>query len=126
MAADPVVVREGRWTRRGTSSSTCATACGRPAPLVGATMFGVTTPAVTETREPLEELGYGMLVLATGTGGRRAVGGRAEARPATALAERQLVMVGGQIAAERSATELQDDPDAQRRFLGVEPIATEE
>jgi uncharacterized protein (UPF0261 family) len=93
-------------------------------------MFGVTTPAVTETREPLEELGYGMLVLATGTGGRRrghrAVGGRAEARSATALAERQLVMVGGQIAAERSATELQDDPDAQRRFLGVEPIATEE
>ena len=93
-------------------------------------MFGVTTPAVTRTREPLEELGYGMLVLATSTGGRRrgqrAVGGRAEALPATALAERQLVMVGGQIAAERSATELQDDPDAQRHFLGVEPIATEE
>ncbi len=93
-------------------------------------MFGVTTPAVTRTRETLEELGYGMLVLATSTGGRRrgqrAVGGRAEALPATALAERQLVMVGGQIAAERSATELQDDPDAQRHFLGVEPIATEE
>ena len=74
--------------------------------------------------------GHGNPRLATGTGGRRrghrAVGGRAEARPATALAERQLVMVGGQIAAERSATELQDDPDAQRRFLGVEPIATEE
>ena len=74
--------------------------------------------------------GHGNPRLATGTGGRRrghrAVGGRPEARPATALAERQLVMVGGQIAAERSATELQDDPDAQRRFLGVEPIATEE
>jgi ABC-type branched-subunit amino acid transport system ATPase component len=39
---------------------------------------------------------------------------------ATALAERQLVMVGGQIAAETTA------PDAQRRYLGVEPIATEE
>jgi branched-chain amino acid transport system ATP-binding protein len=45
---------------------------------------------------------------------------------ATALAERQLVMVGGQIAAETTAQELQNDPDAQRRFLGVEPIATEE
>ena len=45
---------------------------------------------------------------------------------ATALAERQLVRVGGQIAAETTAAELQDDPDAQRRYLGVEPIATEE
>ena len=45
---------------------------------------------------------------------------------ATALAERQLVMVGGQIAAETTAAELQNDPDAQRRYLGVEPIATEE
>ncbi len=45
---------------------------------------------------------------------------------ATALAERQLVMVGGQIAAETTAAELEDDPDAQRRYLGVEPIATEE
>ncbi len=45
---------------------------------------------------------------------------------ATALAERQLGMVGGQIAAETTARELEDDPDAQRRYLGVEPIATEE
>jgi ABC-type branched-subunit amino acid transport system ATPase component len=45
---------------------------------------------------------------------------------ATALAARQLVMVGGQIAAETTAQELQNDPDAQRRYLGVEPIATEE
>ena len=44
---------------------------------------------------------------------------------ATALAKRQLVMVGGQIAAETSAEELQNDPDAQRRYLGVEPLATE-
>jgi branched-chain amino acid transport system ATP-binding protein len=44
---------------------------------------------------------------------------------ATALAERQLVMVGGQIAAETTAQELEDDSDAQRRYLGVEPIATE-
>ncbi|HEX2416095.1 MAG TPA: ABC transporter ATP-binding protein [Thermoleophilaceae bacterium] len=45
---------------------------------------------------------------------------------ATALADRQLVMVGGRIAAETTAHELENDPDAQRRYLGVEPLATEE
>lgn len=40
-------------------------------PLVGATMFGVTTPCVTAARERLEELGYEVLVFhATGAGGR--------------------------------------------------------
>jgi uncharacterized protein (UPF0261 family) len=40
-------------------------------PLVGATMFGVTTPCVTHARERLEELGYEVLVFhATGTGGQ--------------------------------------------------------
>jgi uncharacterized protein (UPF0261 family) len=40
-------------------------------PLVGATMFGVTTPAVDAARERLEELGYEVLVFhATGTGGQ--------------------------------------------------------
>jgi len=40
-------------------------------PLVGATMFGVTTPGVTRARERLEELGYEVLVFhATGTGGQ--------------------------------------------------------
>jgi uncharacterized protein (UPF0261 family) len=40
-------------------------------PLVAATMFGVTTTAVTRARERLEELGYEVLVFhATGTGGR--------------------------------------------------------
>lgn len=39
---------------------------------------------------------------------------------ATALAERQLVMVAGQIAAETTAGALVSDPDAQRRWLGVE------
>ncbi len=39
-------------------------------PLVGATMFGVTTPSVTEARKRLEELGYEVVVFhATGTGG---------------------------------------------------------
>ncbi len=40
-------------------------------PLVGMTMFGVTTPACDEARERLTELGYEVLVFhATGTGGR--------------------------------------------------------
>jgi uncharacterized protein (UPF0261 family) len=39
-------------------------------PLIGATMFGVTTPCVTRARERLEELGYEVLVFhATGAGG---------------------------------------------------------
>ncbi len=40
-------------------------------PLVGATMFGVTTPCVTRARARLEALGYEVLVFhATGSGGR--------------------------------------------------------
>jgi uncharacterized protein (UPF0261 family) len=40
-------------------------------PLVGATMFGVTTPSVTEARKRLEDLGYEVLVFhATGAGGQ--------------------------------------------------------
>jgi branched-chain amino acid transport system ATP-binding protein len=39
---------------------------------------------------------------------------------ATAMAERQLVMVAGRIFAETTAAELVADPDLQRRFLGVE------
>jgi branched-chain amino acid transport system ATP-binding protein len=39
---------------------------------------------------------------------------------ATALADRQLVMVGGRIFAETTAGELATDPEAQRRWLGVE------
>jgi branched-chain amino acid transport system ATP-binding protein len=42
---------------------------------------------------------------------------------ATSLAERQLVMVGGEIAAETTATILAGDPELQRRYLGVEPVA---
>ena len=44
---------------------------GEGKPLVGASMFGVTTPCVTAAREYLEELGYEVLVFhATGTGGQ--------------------------------------------------------
>jgi branched-chain amino acid transport system ATP-binding protein len=42
---------------------------------------------------------------------------------ATAVANRQLVMVAGRIAAETTADRLVDDPEAQRRYLGVEPLA---
>ncbi len=42
-----------------------------PRPLIGATMFGVTTPCVTAAREELERRGYEVLTFhATGTGGR--------------------------------------------------------
>ena len=44
---------------------------GADRPLIGASMFGVTTPCVTTARERLEELGYEVLVFhATGTGGQ--------------------------------------------------------
>lgn len=40
-------------------------------PLIGATMFGVTTPCVTRVRQALEQNGYEVLVFhATGTGGQ--------------------------------------------------------
>lgn len=44
---------------------------GPDRPLIGASMFGVTTPAVDAARERLAELGYEVLVFhATGSGGR--------------------------------------------------------
>ena len=44
---------------------------GEPRPLIGATMFGVTTPCVTAARAWLEDHGYEVLVFhATGAGGR--------------------------------------------------------
>jgi uncharacterized protein (UPF0261 family) len=46
-------------------------ALGAEKPLIGASMFGVTTAAVTAARERLEELGYEVLVFhATGAGGQ--------------------------------------------------------
>jgi branched-chain amino acid transport system ATP-binding protein len=42
---------------------------------------------------------------------------------ATSLAERQLIMVGGEIALETTSSELGSDTEMQRRFLGVEPVA---
>jgi branched-chain amino acid transport system ATP-binding protein len=42
---------------------------------------------------------------------------------ATAIAERQLVMIAGSIAAETTAAALSTDMELQRRYLGVEPLA---
>ena len=44
-------------------------------------------------------------------------------RVATELAKRQVVMVAGKIAAETTAEDLASDPDAQRRYLGLESAA---
>ena len=41
---------------------------------------------------------------------------------AISLAERQLVMVAGSIAAGTSSAELLADPEVQKRYLGVEPL----
>ena len=41
---------------------------------------------------------------------------------ATTLAERVIVMVAGSIATETTSSELLGDPDAQKRYLGVEPL----
>ncbi|MEV4564375.1 Tm-1-like ATP-binding domain-containing protein [Nonomuraea sp. NPDC049419] len=54
---------DARFTEAGPS--------GEDRPLVAATMFGVTTPAVDAARARLEELGYEVIVFhATGSGGR--------------------------------------------------------
>jgi branched-chain amino acid transport system ATP-binding protein len=41
---------------------------------------------------------------------------------ATSLAQRQLVMISGEIAAETTSDELAGSPELQRRYLGVEPV----
>ena len=65
---------------------------------------------LVETIKDLARAGMGLLVVEQNLG------------VATALAERQLVMVTGTIAAETTAQALVDDPAAQRRYLGVEPL----
>jgi branched-chain amino acid transport system ATP-binding protein len=67
--------------------------------------------SLVETFRRLEEEGLAILLIEQNLG------------VATSLAERQLVMIGGRIAAETTATKLSDDPDLQRRYLGVEPLA---
>jgi branched-chain amino acid transport system ATP-binding protein len=64
-----------------------------------------------QTIKDLAAAGMGLLVVEQNLG------------VATSLAERQLVMVAGTIATETTAEALLGDPAAQRRFLGVEPLA---
>jgi len=64
---------------------------------------------VIDTIRTLAGQGVGLLVVEQNLG------------VATALADRQLVMVAGRIATETTAKELIGNIDAQRRFLGVEP-----
>jgi branched-chain amino acid transport system ATP-binding protein len=64
-----------------------------------------------ETFQQLEREGLAILLIEQNLG------------VATALAERQLVMVAGTIAAETTAAELSGDAELQRRYLGVEPLA---
>jgi len=67
--------------------------------------------AMIETFQQLEQDGLAILLIEQNLG------------VATALAERQLVMVAGSIAAETSAEALSSDSELQRRYLGVEPLA---
>jgi branched-chain amino acid transport system ATP-binding protein len=64
-----------------------------------------------ETLRMLEQEGLAILLIEQNLG------------VATAVAERQLIMVGGELAHETTATKLSGDPELQRRFLGVEPLA---
>jgi branched-chain amino acid transport system ATP-binding protein len=66
---------------------------------------------LTEALKRLSAEGMGLLLVEQNLG------------VATALAERQLVMVAGRIAAETTADGLVNDPEAQRRYLGVVPLA---
>jgi branched-chain amino acid transport system ATP-binding protein len=65
---------------------------------------------LVQTIKDLVAAGMGLLVVEQNLG------------VATAIAERQLVMVTGAIAVETTAADLMDDPAAQRRYLGVEPL----
>ena len=74
---------------------------------------GLAPTIVEDLVETIKELaagGMGLLVVEQNLG------------VATSLAERQLVMVTGSIATETTAAELANDPAAQRRYLGVEPL----
>jgi branched-chain amino acid transport system ATP-binding protein len=69
--------------------------------------------ALIETFRKLEQEGLRILLIEQNLG------------VATSLAERQLVMIAGEIAAETTAGELAASPELQRRYLGVEPVEHE-
>ena len=66
---------------------------------------------LVETCRVLVERGMGLLLIEQNLG------------VSTSLCDRQLVMISGEIAAETTAEHIAHDPDAQRRYLGVEPLA---
>ena len=63
-----------------------------------------------ETIKDLATQGMGLLVVEQNLG------------VATSLAERVIVMVAGSVATETTSSELIGDPEAQKRYLGVEPL----
>jgi branched-chain amino acid transport system ATP-binding protein len=67
---------------------------------------------MVETLRKLEEEGLAILLIEQNLG------------VATAVAERQLIMIGGELAHETTASQLSSDPELQRRYLGVEPLAS--
>jgi len=67
--------------------------------------------ALIETFKKLEEEGLRILLIEQNLG------------VAASLADRQLIMVGGEIALETTGHELASDTELQRRYLGVEPLA---
>ena len=89
----------------------------------------VTNPALLIMDEPSEGLAPAIIEMLVDTFKKLAEEGLAimlieqNLGVATSISERQLVMVAGSIYAETTATELASDPELQRRFLGVEPLA---
>ena len=88
----------GRWLRRITD-----TLSGEPRDIEG----------LIETFRKLVEEGLHILLI------------EQNLAVATALAERQLIMIAGEVAAETTAGELSASPELQRRYLGVEPVEHE-
>ena len=68
--------------------------------------------ALIETFRKLEKEGLRILLIEQNLG------------VATSLATRQLIMVAGEVALETTAEKLAGDAELQRRYLGVEPLAT--
>ena len=91
---------------------------------IGRALLG--NPKLLIMDEPSEGLAPAIIEMLIGTFRRLAEEGLAilvveqNLAVATSLAERQLVMVAGQIAAETTSQELVADPEAQRRWLGVQ------
>jgi branched-chain amino acid transport system ATP-binding protein len=89
----------------------------------------LTNPTLLIMDEPSEGLAPAIIEMLTGVFLKLAADGlrilliEQNLAVATSLAERQLVMIGGEIAAEATASELAASPELQRRYLGVEPVA---